>query len=56
MFRLVVLTAFWAETSLHNGLISQIVSVGTFIGNFTNDPGTTSSIVDSVIVSVEDSR
>ena len=55
MFRLIIFTAFWAETSLHNGLISQIESVGTFIGNFTNDPGTT-SIVDSIVVSVEDSR
>lgn len=52
--RLIVFTAFWAETSLHNGLVGQILSVSMFIGNFT-DPAT-SSVVDNVVLLVEDKR
>ena len=53
-YRLILFTAFWAETSLHNGLISQILSVGMLIGNFSA-PGT-SSVVDNVVLLVEDRR
>ena len=52
--RLILFTAFWAETSLHNGLVSQIEAVSMFIGNFT-DPST-SSVVDSIVLLVEDKR
>ena len=55
MVRLIVFTAFWAETSLHNGLVSQILSVSTLVGNVTTD-SSTSSVVDNIVLLVEDRR
>lgn len=51
----IVFVGFWAETSLHNGIVDQVVSVGSFAGNFTDDPDT-ANVIDNVLLLVEDKR
>ena len=54
-FRAIVFASFWAETTLHNGITRQILNVGNFIGNFTEDSDTTTTI-DTIVIAVEDKR
>ena len=56
IIRLVVFAAFWAETSLHNGLFNQVMPIGTFIENFTDYSTSTSSVLDDIVLLVEDRR